>query len=603
MNLKSFVSDIFHKYPKLFIVNLLLAILAALADIMSIVFLAPIVEILAYGSFQTSGALTQKLSQLMATVGLEVNATSLLGIFLIFSFLRAGFQIWTVNTILKTKYAFMTDLIVGSFKDFFNSRWAFFSSQSQGTIINTLTRELNMVGDSFGNMARLFSSFIHAVVYAAIPFYISWKITLICIAAITVVLLPFLWMGKLNRRLGQRNTESANKISAVIQENLTLAKVILGFNKQTDTILAMEESYKSYSKSTIFSLTIANSIPLLYYPFGLVVLCLALFSAQEINVQLVDTVVLIYALFRVIPSMGSMAHLKASLDNFFPSYLQILELQNRAIAMVQPSGERQFTTLQKNIVFKDVSFSYPNGPMVLKNLDFNISKGSFVAFVGKSGVGKSSLLDLIMHLNSVDSGHILIDDTDLTKIDTSSYRKSISYVSQENLLFNTTVKANLIWACPKATKEEVLLACKKAHAHEFIVKLENGYDTLVGDRGVRLSGGQIQRLALARALLAKPDILLLDEATNSLDTQSERLIQESLEAVYGQTTIIVVTHRISTIINADVIFVLQEGELVQQGNYQELKNRPGPFHDMLQLQDLKRDEDQDSKVAKKWTSL
>jgi ATP-binding cassette, subfamily B, bacterial MsbA len=594
----SFLADIFRKYPKLIILNIILAVLAVVADILSIVFLAPVVELLAYGDFQEGGKLHFYLLPIMTAVGLPITTSSLLGIFLLFSFLRAGFQILMLHAILKTKYTFVKGLIVGTFKDFYDARWDFFRGSSQGTIINTMTREMDIMGDAFGRMARLFATFIHAMIYAAVPLYISWQLTLICLAAAMIVLLPFLAMGKLNQRLGQENTETSNKISQIILENLTLAKVVLGFNRQSASVNALKESFQTHSKVTILTQTIAGGIPLLYYPFGLAVLCLAIYTAQTINIQLVETVVLIYAIFRIIPAFGALAQIKASLDSFFPSYQHILQLRNKACSMYQPSGDLLFNGLQNNITFKNVSFSYPNGKLVLDDLNFSIPKGSVVAFVGNSGVGKSTLLDLLISFNRVDTGQILIDGIDLTEINTVSYRNHLSYVPQENLLFNTTIYENMLWAKPTATQQEIEHACQQAHVHEFIEKLPHGYNTQVGDRGVRLSGGQVQRLALARALLGKPDILLLDEATNALDSQSDQLIQDSIAALSGHTTIIVVSHRTSSIINYDSIFVLKDGTLVQQGSYKELKKKPGPFQNMLCQQKLEIEGNVDIKEDK-----
>ena len=221
---------------------------------------------------------------------------------------------------------------------------------------------------------------------------------------------------------------------------------------------------------------------------------------------------------------------------------------------------------------------------MLTDIDLSIPRGTMVALVGDSGAGKSTLIDLIMGFHEPTQGRILIDGTPLQALDILSYRHRIGYVPQDAVLFNTTIRENLRWAKPDATHDEIRQACRQAHAEEFIERFPEGYDTVVGDRGVRLSGGQCQRMALARALLRQPELLILDEATSSLDSQSERLIQQAIEAAAKNTTVIVIAHRLATIVNADAIYVLHGGRIVEEGTYRTLRQQHGPFHRMTQLQ-------------------
>ena len=215
-----------------------------------------------------------------------------------------------------------------------------------------------------------------------------------------------------------------------------------------------------------------------------------------------------------------------------------------------------------------------------------IAKGKMVAFVGESGAGKSTLIDVIMGFNEPEKGSITCDGTPLHDFDIGSYRARIGYVPQDSALFNGTIRENLLWAKPDASEADLRRACRQAHAEEFITSLPQGYETVTGDRGVRLSGGQIQRIALARAILRKPDLLILDEATSSLDTRSERLIQEAIETIAKDTTIVVIAHRLSTIVNADYVYVLKGGKVVEEGTYQELVRLDGQFNRMARLQVL-----------------
>ncbi len=254
--------------------------------------------------------------------------------------------------------------------------------------------------------------------------------------------------------------------------------------------------------------------------------------------------------------------------------------------MRQKSGSKVFKGFNGKIALENLTFAYPGNKPVLENINVVIPKGKMVAFVGPSGSGKSTLVDSIMGFNEPLAGKITLDDVPLYDFDIISYRQRIGYVPQDSILFNMSIGNNLLWANKFATADEIKDACRLANAVEFIEELPNKYDTLVGDRGVRLSGGQVQRLALARAMLRKPEILILDEATSSLDTHSERLIQKAIENISKKTTVIAIAHRLSTITSADYIYVLQKGCILEEGTYSDLMKRKGEFSRMLHLQTI-----------------
>jgi ATP-binding cassette subfamily B protein/subfamily B ATP-binding cassette protein MsbA len=237
-----------------------------------------------------------------------------------------------------------------------------------------------------------------------------------------------------------------------------------------------------------------------------------------------------------------------------------------------------------SVEFRNVSFKYVDSIPVLKDISFKLKPGETLALVGATGVGKTTIASLIPRFYDPDEGEILVDGQDIRRLTLNSLRRQISLVSQDVFLFNGTVLDNILYGSPGACEEEVIAAAKAANAHDFIMGLENGYETRIGERGVKLSGGQKQRISIARAILKDAPILILDEATSAVDTQTERLIQEALNKLKENKTAIVIAHRLSTIQDADQILVLEEGEILEQGTHQELLDKKGLYYKLCQAQ-------------------
>lgn len=587
MRVLFFVRYVFRRFPLLLIANTLLLVLAGMTDAVSLLTLAPIADLLINPDLQEASPVTLQVVTVMTSVGVPATLWSLLAAFLGLNLLKNGFQILATHFVLRIKYAVLRGLVVGTFEEFFNARWYFFSSGRQGNLLNTFTRETNVVGDAFAGMGRLFAGVVQVILYLLVPFYLSWQVTSVSLATALLLAGPFVLLGRVSYRLGQRNTSTANQVTSIIQESLGSAKVILGFANQHKSAEALSHAFEAHRRATLKSQTLGIAMPLVYQPLGLLVLIAALFVSQMIAFPLSELAVVIYALYRIVPVVGRLTGEKNLMDNSFPAYEQVMHLTQRAQGLRQPTGTRAFTGITDRIATEGLSFAHPDHEPALVDINVCIPQGEMIAFVGESGAGKSTLIDVIMGLQEPLAGQITIDGVPLSDFDIYSYRRRIGYVPQDSVLFNMTIKDNLLWANEAATEQEIKRACQQANADQFIEEFPKGYNTLVGDRGVRLSGGQAQRIALARAILRKPDLLILDEATSSLDTRAERLIQQAIENVARETTVVVIAHRLSTIINADYIYVLRDGRVVEEGTYSKLVRMDGYFNRMAQSQVLK----------------
>ncbi|MBD0382992.1 ABC transporter ATP-binding protein [Paenibacillus sedimenti] len=283
---------------------------------------------------------------------------------------------------------------------------------------------------------------------------------------------------------------------------------------------------------------------------------------------------------RLVNSSTELTQASASLD-------RVIELMNEPYDIVDSSHARTVQQLQGKIDFQDVSFRYDNSTdWVLKNIQLSIQPGETVAFVGMSGGGKSSLISLLPRFYDIQQGNILLDDKDIKDITIKSLRFQIGMVLQDNILFSGTVRENILLGKPSAADDEIIYAAKAANAHDFIMNLPNGYDTEIGERGMKLSGGQKQRVAIARVFLKNPSILILDEATSALDLESEHLIQESLGKLAKDRTTLIVAHRLSTITHADQIVLIENGEIKEKGTHEQLMNENGPYFRLFNVQNL-----------------
>jgi len=467
---------------------------------------------------------------------------------------------------------------------------SFFDKNKKGDIISRTTTDVQEVEYSIMNYLEiLIRDPITIIAYFAFMLSMSPQLTLF-----VIIILPItgLIIGRIGRSLRKQSTIGQAKFAgllAIIEETISGLRIIKGFNaiNYSDTKFRGQNSV--YSKVILWIYRRRDlSSPMSEFLSSAVIILVLWFGGRLVlsdsqNIQAADFITYIVVFSQIIPPAKTFAQGYYSIQKGLASADRIFQVLDAEEVIEEKKNASPVTSFTKEIEFKNVQFAYNTEP-VLKNINLTLSKGKLIALVGESGGGKSTLADLLPRFYDVTQGAILIDGVDIRDTIISDLRGLMGIVSQESILFNDSVFNNIAFGDISYTEDEVIHAAKVANAHNFIMAMEDGYNTNIGDRGQKLSGGQRQRLSIARAVLANPPILILDEATSALDTESEKLVQEALSNVMRDRTSLVIAHRLSTIQHADEIVVLKQGEIVERGTHAELIKTKGVYKRLQDLQ-------------------
>ncbi len=469
---------------------------------------------------------------------------------------------------------------------------SYFTHKRGGELMSRITNDVKIVENavSYGSTDLIYQG-LQIAIFAVVIFFIYFKMALISFVFLPLISFPIIKVGKALRKLSKRSQEKIADTNSLLYETIMGARIVKAFNMEEYEVNKFNkvnsDYYKLSMKSIKRTLLLNPSTEFLGVVIGVLVF---FWGGREVIAGRLSFGVFglfLGSLLSLIRPFKKISQVNALNQQAIAASERIHEVLETETSVKEPLQPKLLSGFKKNIKFSDVCFSYAD-TQILKDINLDVEYGQMLAIVGPSGSGKSTLVDLIPRFYDPQKGQVFIDGVDIREFSLRSLRDQIGIVNQETMLFNDTIASNIAYGKPSASRREIEEVAKKAHAHDFILNCPQGYDTVIGDRGVMISGGERQRIAIARALLKNAPILILDEATSQLDSTSERIVQEALDQLVSGRTVFMIAHRLSTVRKASRIIVIDKGEIVQQGTHSQLLENHGLYKRLYEAQELQK---------------
>ena len=467
---------------------------------------------------------------------------------------------------------------------------SFFDNNKSGELTSIVITDVSNMRAALGtSFHKVFVEPINILAFISLLFIINVKLAIYSTIVVPVTFGAIFWIGRSIRRKSRRTAKQIADIMGITTEILNSIRIVKAFGAEAFERKKFNDEQGRYyrliyrrAKLQLFASPITETIGafiavVLLWVGGMDVLVHSTMESE-------DFIRFILILFSVLGPVRLLSNVSVNIQKGVASAERVFKILDTKPTIYSKVNAKNIKEFQSQIEFRDVSFKYDERNEVVKNINFTISKGQILALVGPSGAGKSTLADLLPRFYDVNSGSIKIDNHDIRDLNLNSLRKLMGIVTQETILFDDTIQSNITYGIKTYSNNDLENAAKAANAYNFIKEQPNGFETIIGEKGIKLSGGQRQRLAIARAILRNPPILILDEATSSLDVEAERKVQEALENLMLDRTTLVIAHRLSTVINADKIVVLDDGELVETGDHRALYTKKGLYHKLYNIQ-------------------
>ncbi|MEO1022801.1 MAG: ABC transporter transmembrane domain-containing protein [Bacteroidota bacterium] len=516
---------------------------------------------------------------------LNLLAIGLLGLFILqaaFSFLGNYYLEWVGERVV-------TDLRKKVYEHLHKLGFRFFAERRLGEITSRLTNDVGSIRtaltDSLPQLLTISFSLIGSV---SLMVVLNWRLSMVIFATVPFVTIATRYFGQKIRKLSRSIQDDLADSTAIAEDALGAIRLVKAFVRETYEVerytSAVEKLFKTARRKVVLTQLFWAGVGVMFMATLVIIFW---YGGREVLADRLtagDLVAFIIYALNISRSISQTSRLYTAVNTAAGASERIFELIEEVPEIQDKPGAQSIAHIDGHVQVQNLNFHYEDQKAILKNISFDVPAGKTVALVGPSGAGKTTLLNLIPRFYDPISGSITVDGTDVQELKVKDYREHISIVPQEVHLFGTSIKENIRYGRLDATDEDIAEAAKAANAHQFITEMSDGYDALIGEKGVKLSGGQRQRLAIARAILKNPAILLLDEATSSLDSESEAQVQDALDRLMSNRTTFVIAHRLSTVQDADLILVMDKGEITEQGTHHELLEQKGLYSRLYELQ-------------------